>query len=426
MTGSFACPECGIKVSLEGHSPGRRIQCENCLTLVEVPFLPRAAPRRRSGRNFDWLAPWVWLVGFVLVVLIVILGTAKVFQWQAREATNRQLNARIDASEEAERSGDMKKALAEMDAALKMAKETAVLRPDRLEQLRGGRNRLSVRAAERWLGDAAADPSDANAEENLLALLKRAARDPALEPMLDRIRGAAVKRAESALAGAQRAVDDQRLGDVMKLANRVMIASSSLPPPDGPRLRDASRALARRIIEERGVEIAPVTGKFRLGSSGSVHADLQGPIAEALRKRGYEPRTSASPFGAMWETGAPYRIQVEMVKETMLPRFFQSAQIGSLLEARVSLVREGKVCWRVDHLLARTRQKPSNIPPREYSMMLDAATPDPKYEQLLYADARAALTNLIVQKILLLPDPKTACSPVPQFGEAPPPRLPAS
>ena len=40
MDGSFACPECGSTVEVEGLTPGRQVRCEFCQRLLEVPYLP--------------------------------------------------------------------------------------------------------------------------------------------------------------------------------------------------------------------------------------------------------------------------------------------------------------------------------------------------------------------------------------------------
>src|SRR3954468_18710687 len=75
MVGTFACPECGSAVLPRGHSPGRRVRCRECGTLVEVPFLPRASGRRRSRKR---VRGWVWAGGGIAVaVLMVVVAVTK-------------------------------------------------------------------------------------------------------------------------------------------------------------------------------------------------------------------------------------------------------------------------------------------------------------------------------------------------------------
>jgi hypothetical protein len=410
MVNSFACPECGAEIWPGGLSPGRTVRCESCDTLVEVPFLPRAATRYRSGSQFDWLVPWFWVVGAALVLLIVVLGAAKVFQSGRRSVSEYELQARVAASQEAERSGHLEKAVAEADAALSVARDKALLTESQRDELKNRRDKLALRHAQQRLEAALSNPDDSAAVDELVAISKQSAEHPALDPIAERVRAAALARADAELTKATEAIDRQDSGDIMKRAERVMRAAADLPPPDGPRLRDAARVLAKRVILERGVEFAPVTGAFRLGSPAGYYNLLHEPLADALRKRGYEPHMKSSPFSSLWEGNAPFRMVIEIIQESVMPRHAGSAQAGTRIEARLSLMRKGTPCLSIT-LQSRTRSKPEKMGDREYSMMLVADNPDSKYERLLYEDSRDALVGQILQKVLLLSDPKNVCGP---------------
>jgi hypothetical protein len=345
-----------------------------------------------------------------LVLLIVVLGAAKIFQSGRRSVNEYELQARVVASQEAERSGDLEKAVTEADAALAVAREKALLKGRQLDELKTRRDKLALRNAERRLETALSNPDDSAAVNELVAISKRSTEDPALERIAGRVRQAALVRANAELTKANEAIDRQDSGDIMKRAERVMKAAADLPPPDGPRLRDAARALAKRVILERGVDFAPVTGAFRLGSPAAYYNLLHEPLADALRKRGYEPRMKSSPFNSLWEGNAPFRMAVEIIQESVMPRHAGSAQAGTRIEARLSLMRKGTACLSVT-LQSRTRSKPEKMGDREYSMMLVADNPDSKYERLLYEDSRDALVGQILQKVLLLSDPKSVCGP---------------
>src|SRR3954470_18197601 len=88
MGGTFACPECGNPVELKGLAPGREVRCGWCRTRVEVPFLPRAAGRRRSSsgrRRAPRWARWAWPVVGLAAILLVAAGTGRMFLRRTRQ-----------------------------------------------------------------------------------------------------------------------------------------------------------------------------------------------------------------------------------------------------------------------------------------------------------------------------------------------------
>src|SRR4051812_37459737 len=120
----YACPECGGEIRLKGLSPGRRVRCGWCKAEVEVPFIPRAeviVKRRRSSRRPSWLARWpLWakVAVTVLAVAIVVAGGIRAARSHRQRADSDIVVRLVASSREAESSGRLGVALAEMEAAL--------------------------------------------------------------------------------------------------------------------------------------------------------------------------------------------------------------------------------------------------------------------------------------------------------------------
>ena len=75
MGGSFACPECGTELAPEGLTPGREVQCAECSTWVEVPYLPRVAPPKRAqGRRKRPAWEWKLLRFAIAFAVVAVLG----------------------------------------------------------------------------------------------------------------------------------------------------------------------------------------------------------------------------------------------------------------------------------------------------------------------------------------------------------------
>ena len=99
MDGSFACPECGTDVEVQGLSPGRQVRCGFCHRLLEVPYLPRAAgapwKRRRFARPM-WVA-WAWVGLSLLLVVILAAGAVQFLRRQYDSMQDRSINHLLDS-----------------------------------------------------------------------------------------------------------------------------------------------------------------------------------------------------------------------------------------------------------------------------------------------------------------------------------------
>ena len=181
MSGVFACPECGQELDVEGYSPGREVQCEECLTWVEVPFLRRNSgwkDGRRSTRRSPWLESKT-LRGAIVFAAVALLGLAatQMIGGRVRSDKEQVLAELLRSTDEAEASKRFDVALREIEGALAQARSIDPKGSERLVELKCRRDRLSLQEAEARLDEVETlDPDHAVGES--LTIAERARHDP--------------------------------------------------------------------------------------------------------------------------------------------------------------------------------------------------------------------------------------------------------
>lgn len=401
MDGSFACPECGCEVRVAGLSPGRTVRCGWCRTAVEVPFLPRADQITRMRRGRAWrrgrrFPRWALAAAAVLCLAIAVAAgyRAARSRWSSRRAE--ELSQLVASSREAEKAGRINEALATLEGALHHAGQSGGS-PVGLDGLRARRDVLSVRDAERRL-DALESPAyDADPAQGVgqaLTLRARAARDPALEPLVGRIDAAVdrhrLRRAEADAAGAREAEAANQPVRAMDLCDRQYRTAGDLPSPLRLRWQTDAEERVGRIVARQGAVVEPVRGQFAVGSPADYTTLLFPVVNEQMRKAGYLPKPAASRWGGLWEAGAPYRVKIE-VAERQDDTYLGSANRLSEVEATITLSRRGAPVWRQTHK-ARTQVPVPGLSAYQASRAAVGDRRSLEFERLLYDDAR---TNLL-------------------------------
>ena len=125
MDGSFACPECGSSIEVDGLAPGRQVRCGFCNRLLEVPFLPRAADPQWKRRRFTRPRWFVWTCGALAIVARGDYGN-RAFRFLTRQydsAQQRSINQLLDSSQTNEADGRLDLALIDLDTAIEMARK---------------------------------------------------------------------------------------------------------------------------------------------------------------------------------------------------------------------------------------------------------------------------------------------------------------
>ncbi|MFO0909327.1 MAG: hypothetical protein U0794_13410 [Isosphaeraceae bacterium] len=418
MDGSFACPDCGCGIQLEGLSPGRQVQCDWCGSLVEVPFIPRSdqvrrlrRERRRGGRGWTWwrsLPIWARVSATFLSMALVLAVAWRLVNWRIHTAGENVLEQLVASSIEAERSGRLSEALLDMQAVIARA-ERMNPPPYQLAEHRERRDALARREVEAQLAQLNAVPGPgfdpAVSVGQALTLEARASKDPALiglQPAIEatlnqlRRRWIAADTAEST-----RAFEDGRSDRAMELCERRYRTADALPAAEAKAAQSEAAALALKVIARNGVLIEPVKGHFTLGTTESYGSLLRPILSDALLRRGYLPRPARPVWPDLWASHSPYRITFE-VNEQMDDTYFQSPNRLSSIVGKIAFLQGSISLWN-DTPLARTSVPLPRLPAYQASRVAVSDRRSPDFERLLYENARSNLLDRVTSGVRNLP-----------------------
>ena len=402
MQGVFGCPECGARITLDRKTAGRRVRCGRCATLVEVPFLPRAAGGRRRRKRW----PWAKLGAGAVAAVLLAIG--------ARFAVRRALDARhadavaaavaeLDAAED---RGDLGSAYRAAEAALTLAESHGVEPPGGRSRLVERRDELARREVEARL-DAlgAASPDLAFGEARTLAA--RVAADPALTPLDDRVADALAESARSWMAahleGARRLVDAGRLDAAVAEAERLQAIATELPHGPAREVGRSARAFAAEVVAAAGVRQATVEVEETIDAFPTPgYGALEPLLRSVLAERGYVPPPPAgSPMAGLWAE-APSLLRVT-IAERLGSSYQQSPHRTSLIAADLALEGpDGRPSWR-EYVEARTGATLSGLGSLAATRVATGGQRDPAIERRLYDDARERFVEKLLQKLRSLP-----------------------
>ncbi len=411
MTDVFACPECGRKLWVEGLSPGREVQCEECSTWVEVPFLPRAAvPRRgRSARRSPWASKL--LGGSIVFAALVLLGlmTTRMIGGRVRSDKERVLAELVASANEAESSGRRQAALIEIEAALAHARTFEREGSKRLVELESRRDLMSrAEVQARLAGVEALEPDAAVDEAKILA--DRARHDPALATLAEaietRLAEARMRQAEVDLGLARQALESGRDDKAFAVSERLYERAKALPEPESRRYRDEAESTIEAAVGRSGVALPPVAGRFVAGSAEGYASNLDKIRADAVKARGFLPQPQRSPWASVWDEKAPF-VQSVQVAESQDELYLQSKNRTTVIEGTFELLREGQVAWK-SRVITRTRSPLPDLPAYLAGRLATADRRDSDVERRLHADALAQFVDQAARNFRGLPLRETA------------------
>ena len=412
MAGVFACPECGQKLAVEGLSPGREVQCEECLTWVEVPFLPRAtAPKR--GRRTSSRSPWAskTLQGAIVFATVVLMGlmATRMIGGRVRSDKERVLAVLVASADQAESSRRYDVALREIEGALVHARSFEREGSQRLLELATRRDRISLSEAKtRLAGAEALDPEAAVGEA--LTLAAKAKEDHALAPLAgaieDRLAESRMRQAESDLGLARRAFEAGRDAEVFSLADRLYARAKDLPDADARRYGDEAEAMIGVVVGRSGVKIPPVAGRFVAGSAEGFSLSLDRFRAEALKARGFLLQPRRSTWASLWVEKAPF-VQTVEIAESQDGLYLQSKNRTTLIDGTFELLHKDQVVWK-SRVVARTRSPLPDLPAYLAGHLATASKRNPEVEQRLHADALTQFAELAVRNLRGIPTREAA------------------
>ena len=412
MDGAFACPECGCEIRLVGLSPGRRVPCDWCRSLVEVPYIPRADQIKRMRRvrswrrGRRWTRVWIGAGVAALVVVVTIVGATRAVRGRWRSTRAESLAKLVESSRHSEEGGRLGEALATLEGAVALAERTEPVPPD-LAELRGRRARLARREAEaqisaleRVTGD---DPGRSVGQA--LTLAARVEKDPALAGLDERV-GTLLERlrlrwVEADSAAARAAESEGRPDRALELAGRQYLNADALPTAARARWRADADALARRLIARHGTVLESARGQYTLGSARSYDSEFHPLLAAALRGAGYLPRPTSTPWSDLWESLAPFRLSID-VTERQDDSYLSSPNRLTRLDARFVLARGGEQVWFSRPFVKTTVPLPG-LSAYQASRLAVGNRRSPEFERLLYDNARANLAERVASFVRGLP-----------------------
>ncbi len=416
MDGTFACPECGTEIVLEGLSPGRQVRCGWCSTSIEVPFLPRKGTpllRRRSDSRTRRKVILAWTGLGIATFLVVVIGTGRFFQRRDREQHEGALCGHISAAQDFEKAGQFDRSLDEIDQAVAASSAMGPQDRERLESLQRDRARLVRRAAEIRLAAIPADAPDKAVAAclSLRAWVRKETTLSDLEDAVDdRLERSLRQWAENDANDARLAAKARRGTAALDLCERLMKTTEELVDKEARRqLRSDAELVVRDVIIRQGVILDPIRGEFTLGSSQAYDTALHTQVESLLSQRGYVLRRPASDWNRLWDSLAPYHVAIS-ISERMGANYLHSENRLSVIEAKIMLGRAGKLLWTGGPAIARSQSPIPNLAVYKASQIAVGDRRN-EAERIIYQDAYSTLIGKFNITINGLPNcPETSAN----------------
>ena len=368
MDGSFACPECGSQVEVQGLAPGRQVRCCFCHQLVEVPFLPRVPTgpwKRRRFAQSRWIIWSVRALGAILAVLFVSVGVQYVKK-QFRAVEKGSIQRLIESSRAHEESGRLGQALIDLDVALNLARKAESADRPAIEEQQRRRGDLARRDARAVLDQLVRHSPASIPLGEWLNLIARAGRDSdlaSLKPGIDEQFRVKVRlAAETDLALARRAFESGKVVDSLQACDRIAKLLPHLSPDVECVVRRDTEELVGRLIATHGVVVESPKGTFLYGSQEWYRSSMLPTLLKSLEKKGYLPYRPTSPWAGVW-TKAPYHLRFD-VSERLEGNYLSTENENRLtrIEARLTLTSRNVPIWQTIPT-ARTEVPLPDLPP---------------------------------------------------------------
>ena len=412
MASGFACPECGQSITLRGLTPGREVICPACATLVEVPYLPRAAdrprrpdnpagpPLRRGGRSRSWRSGmslvarrrlgWGLAMGSVGLVALLTWWAVGSIGARARSDKERVLNELIAASDDATAAGNPGAAFREIEAAVVEARKIDPDGSPRFDALINRRNRAAVAEVAARLAALGKLGADARAGEARI-LSDRARLDPALAALVDPINeateAALTNQVEADRDRARQSLAAGRGLEAFQAATRAHDRANHLSSrADSIRMQAEAQTILVDTVERFGAVVSD-TPLVRPGAD-SLTDFARSLWIEALISRGYLLAPAGSPWANVWTAHAPYEVTAR-VSETREGLYLQSQNRLAQIDGQFVVTMRGQPRWQT-RIYAQTRAPIPDLAAFVASRLATADHRDSEMERRLADDARTA------------------------------------
>jgi hypothetical protein len=383
--GDFACPECGSGISVSTRVPGRQVQCPECETVVEVPYLPRVAAK--GPPPWTLVPPVIWAIAGTLVVISLgLIVVKRTWRAQARQVQQQAMAALEAQVEQASQADQADETIAALEAAL--AREDLPWTDDQKAVMRKRRDDLAVRRAEAEIQRLSKLPEDLAIRDGM-AFLGKIGHDPTLTEHIEGTRRliarAATARFNRMLDEGTAALEAGQVVEAVTTCERLMVESQALPEWAAGTFPEKDRALGRRIAERYGARIEPITGTFWLGSGEAYEKALRPTLVTVLRERGYAGEPADPSLQAIWAALAPYRLTLT-VTEKPAGTYLQSANQIARLDGQFVLKRPGLADWK-QTAQAITEVPLPNLRAYQASRIAVGSAPSTDFQEKLFENA---------------------------------------
>jgi hypothetical protein len=390
VDGTFACPECGSEVKVQGLAPGRQVRCGFCHRLLEVPYLPRAgdAPwKRRRFVHAKWV-PWAWIGIAVIALFVVATGAVGFLKRQYDSIQDRSISQLFESSRRHEAEGQLGEALIDLDTALELARKAGPSLERRLGLEQARRPDLARRDAEVVLKGLVAHEPSSFQVGNWLNLIARTARDPdlasLLTPIKDQFQAALNRQVAFDLKAARAGFQSGNLGASLTACDQIGRLLEHLAESSQARVRSDTEEIVKRITALRGVQVEAPEGRFLFGAKSYV-AELLPVLERALEAKGYVPRRASSPWRDLW-TGALYHMRLDVI-EMQEGSYLSSQNRLTRIEAGLTLTSRGNLVWHTTPTV-RSEVPLPKLPAYLASRVAISSERSEEFERLLYKNAR--------------------------------------
>jgi hypothetical protein len=407
MDGSFACPECGSLVEVQGLAPGRQVRCGFCQRLLEVPYLPRvpAGPwkRRRFGRS-RWITWTLGAAGAILAVLFVVVGLRYVRK-QFRAVEKGSIQKLIESSRVQEESGQLGQALIDLDVALNLLRKAEPADGPAIEELQRRRGDLARRDTRAVLDQLAGHSPASLPLGEWLNLIARAERDEdlsTLKPHIDEQFRVKVRlAAETDLALARKALETGSVVDSLQACDRIAKLLAYLPSDVESIVRRDTEELVGRLIATHGVVVESPKGGFVYGSQESYLSSMLPILLKAMEKKAYLPYRPNSPWAGLW-TKALYHLRFD-VSERLEGNYLSSENRLTRIEAHLTLTSRNVLIWQTVPT-ARTAVPLPGLPAYLSGRLAAQRERSEEIERMLYKNARDHIEEKFVYALNNMPN----------------------
>lgn len=407
MDGSFACPECGEPVEVQGLTPGRQTRCGFCNRLVEIPYIPRVSEPgwRRTRFRRSWWILGGWTAFAAAVIVILASGAYRLLVRRAQHERNATINRLVESASKQRSTGAFGLALIDLDAAIDLLRAMGEVDRARLDELERTREQLARQDVETILADLTARDDRSDDRGEWLTLRARISRDQDLAPLRSKVEARfrihLERRIETAYRDANQALEARHFGESYASCSRLARDLKALPPDVGQRWQSRLDGLLLAMARQAGVVVSTASGQSMTSKDQPAYTPkLVAAATEALQAKGYLPPPSGSSRDTLWGE-APFRLNLQVI-ERREGNYLGTHNRLARIEVRLTLSRAGLPFWESTPIARSTVPLP-HLTPVLANRVAFSQDRIGELEDLLYEDARQKIGGRLAVSLKEIP-----------------------